>query len=157
MIFIHNVTFFGISHSTLTLQVPLKMEASLTLPETEVKQCLTNSILFPFLIIFFFQGSPFKFRIGKGEVIKGWDQGVAQVFHTVICWVIKTFLKIDLIFIRWASANAPGLFALLTMVSIFYLAKLPWRLHDFILFLITNNVQLMDQEDIPVLSHRTLL
>lgn len=26
------------------------------------------------------RGSPFKFRIGKGEVIKGWDQGVAQVF-----------------------------------------------------------------------------
>jgi hypothetical protein len=25
------------------------------------------------------RGSPFKFRIGKGEVIKGWDQGVAQV------------------------------------------------------------------------------
>lgn len=25
------------------------------------------------------RGAPFKFRIGKGEVIKGWDQGVAQV------------------------------------------------------------------------------
>jgi len=25
------------------------------------------------------RGSPFKFRIGKGEVIKGWDQGVAQM------------------------------------------------------------------------------
>lgn len=25
------------------------------------------------------RGSPFKFKIGKGEVIKGWDQGVAQV------------------------------------------------------------------------------
>ena len=25
------------------------------------------------------RGSPFKFRIGRGEVIKGWDQGVAQV------------------------------------------------------------------------------
>ena len=22
---------------------------------------------------------PFKFKIGKGEVIKGWDQGVAQM------------------------------------------------------------------------------
>lgn len=25
------------------------------------------------------RGVPFKFRIGKGEVIKGWDEGVAQV------------------------------------------------------------------------------
>uniref|UniRef100_A0A1W7RAH4 peptidylprolyl isomerase n=1 Tax=Hadrurus spadix TaxID=141984 RepID=A0A1W7RAH4_9SCOR len=25
------------------------------------------------------RGKPFKFRIGKGEVIKGWDQGVAQM------------------------------------------------------------------------------
>lgn len=25
------------------------------------------------------RGVPFKFRIGRGEVIKGWDQGVAQV------------------------------------------------------------------------------
>ena len=25
------------------------------------------------------RGSPFKFKIGKGEVIKGWDEGVAQV------------------------------------------------------------------------------
>lgn len=25
------------------------------------------------------RGVPFKFRIGKGEVIKGWDQGVAQM------------------------------------------------------------------------------
>lgn len=29
------------------------------------------------------RGSPFKFRIGKGEVIRGWDEGVAQV--TQIC------------------------------------------------------------------------
>ncbi|PNF20469.1 Peptidyl-prolyl cis-trans isomerase FKBP1B [Cryptotermes secundus] len=26
------------------------------------------------------RGVPFKFRLGKGEVIKGWDQGVAQEF-----------------------------------------------------------------------------
>lgn len=25
------------------------------------------------------RGKPFKFRIGKGEVIKGWDEGVAQM------------------------------------------------------------------------------
>jgi len=25
------------------------------------------------------RGVPFKFRIGKGEVIKGWDEGVAQL------------------------------------------------------------------------------
>lgn len=25
------------------------------------------------------RGAPFKFRIGRGEVIKGWDEGVAQV------------------------------------------------------------------------------
>ncbi|KYN38951.1 hypothetical protein ALC56_06646 [Trachymyrmex septentrionalis] len=25
------------------------------------------------------RGIPFKFKIGKGEVIKGWDQGVSQM------------------------------------------------------------------------------
>merc|ERR1712212_1414693 len=25
------------------------------------------------------RGKPFKFKIGKGEVIKGWDEGVAQM------------------------------------------------------------------------------
>jgi len=25
------------------------------------------------------RGAPFKFRFGKGEVIKGWDQGVGQM------------------------------------------------------------------------------
>uniref|UniRef100_A0A023F9G1 peptidylprolyl isomerase n=3 Tax=Triatominae TaxID=70999 RepID=A0A023F9G1_TRIIF len=25
------------------------------------------------------RGVPFKFRLGKGEVIKGWDQGVSQM------------------------------------------------------------------------------
>ncbi|XP_025830162.1 12 kDa FK506-binding protein-like [Agrilus planipennis] len=25
------------------------------------------------------RGTPFKFHIGKGEVIKGWDEGVAQL------------------------------------------------------------------------------
>ncbi|KAL1420486.1 hypothetical protein MTO96_024304 [Rhipicephalus appendiculatus] len=25
------------------------------------------------------RGKPFKFRIGKGEVIRGWDEGVAQM------------------------------------------------------------------------------
>lgn len=25
------------------------------------------------------RGKPFKFRIGQGEVIKGWDEGVAQM------------------------------------------------------------------------------
>lgn len=25
------------------------------------------------------RGKPFKFRIGQGEVIRGWDEGVAQV------------------------------------------------------------------------------
>lgn len=30
------------------------------------------------------RGAPFKFRIGRGEVIKGWDEGVAQVCHTSI-------------------------------------------------------------------------
>lgn len=25
------------------------------------------------------RGVPFKFKIGKGEVIKGWDEGVAQM------------------------------------------------------------------------------
>ncbi|GLV39613.1 FK506-binding protein 12kD [Carabus blaptoides fortunei] len=26
-----------------------------------------------------YRGVPFKFRIGEGEVIKGWDEGVAQL------------------------------------------------------------------------------
>lgn len=25
------------------------------------------------------RGSPFQFKIGKGQVIKGWDEGVAKV------------------------------------------------------------------------------
>lgn len=25
------------------------------------------------------RGQPFKFKLGKGEVIRGWDEGVAQV------------------------------------------------------------------------------
>lgn len=29
------------------------------------------------------RGPPFKFVIGKGEVIKGWDEGVAQVINTL--------------------------------------------------------------------------
>lgn len=28
------------------------------------------------------RGKPFKFKIGKGEVIRGWDEGVAQVNKT---------------------------------------------------------------------------
>lgn len=28
------------------------------------------------------RGKPFKFRIGKGEVIRGWDEGVAKVGFT---------------------------------------------------------------------------
>ncbi|EEC12190.1 FKBP-type peptidyl-prolyl cis-trans isomerase, putative [Ixodes scapularis] len=34
------------------------------------------------------RGKPFKFRIGKGEVIRGWDEGVAQASGSspkVIC------------------------------------------------------------------------
>lgn len=30
------------------------------------------------------RGVPFKFRLGRGEVIKGWDQGVAQVSHKTL-------------------------------------------------------------------------
>lgn len=30
------------------------------------------------------RGLPFKFRIGKGEVIKGWDEGVAQVSNEIM-------------------------------------------------------------------------
>lgn len=29
------------------------------------------------------RGKPFRFRIGHGEVIRGWDEGVAQVFKVI--------------------------------------------------------------------------
>ncbi|CAN7977515.1 unnamed protein product, partial [Ixodes persulcatus] len=31
------------------------------------------------------RGKPFKFRIGKGEVIRGWDEGVAQATTSITC------------------------------------------------------------------------
>ncbi|XP_026320710.1 12 kDa FK506-binding protein-like [Hyposmocoma kahamanoa] len=30
------------------------------------------------------RGQPFKFKIGRGEVIRGWDEGVAQVWNCSI-------------------------------------------------------------------------
>lgn len=38
------------------------------------------------------RGSPFQFKLGAGEVIRGWDEGVAQVSgalkgHTDQCYV----------------------------------------------------------------------
>lgn len=34
------------------------------------------------------RGKPFKFRIGNGDVIRGWDEGVAQVgLHSTWCRV----------------------------------------------------------------------
>lgn len=30
------------------------------------------------------RSSPFKFRIGKGEVIRGWDEGVAKVSRRMV-------------------------------------------------------------------------
>ena len=33
----------------------------------------------PSLILLATAGKPFRFRIGEGEVIRGWDEGVAQV------------------------------------------------------------------------------
>lgn len=42
------------------------------------------------------RGSPFKFKIGKGEVIKGWDQGVAQVTLNFM-----KLLKLSRYFIGW--------------------------------------------------------
>lgn len=35
------------------------------------------------------RGVPFKFRIGKGEVIKGWDEGVAQVSNFMFYAIYK--------------------------------------------------------------------
>lgn len=29
------------------------------------------------------RGKPFRFRIGHGEVIRGWDEGVAQVLKLI--------------------------------------------------------------------------
>ncbi|XP_076367990.1 peptidyl-prolyl cis-trans isomerase Fkbp12-like isoform X5 [Tachypleus tridentatus] len=37
------------------------------------------------------RGQPFKFKIGKGEVIKGWDHGVSQ--NLGFCW--KFWLPVE--------------------------------------------------------------
>lgn len=37
------------------------------------------------------RGQPFKFKIGKGDVIKGWDQGVAQVNKLSILNMIQLY------------------------------------------------------------------
>lgn len=30
------------------------------------------------------RGQPFSFNIGQGQVIKGWDEGVAQVIRSIV-------------------------------------------------------------------------
>lgn len=59
------------------------------------------------------RGKPFKFKIGKHEVIRGWDEGVAQVvslFKIIIAMRLYCFNMRLLIFIlnpfcRWVLAK----------------------------------------------------
>lgn len=41
------------------------------------------------------RGKPFKFRIGKGEVIKGWDEGVAKVNYKKLLISLSPLLLLD--------------------------------------------------------------
>lgn len=50
------------------------------------------------------RGVPFKFRLGKGEVIKGWDQGVAQM-----CVGQRATLKCSPDF-AYGSRGHPGIY-----------------------------------------------
>jgi len=38
------------------------------------------------------RNKPFKFKIGRQEVIKGWEEGVAQVFEIVL-WSLSYSLE----------------------------------------------------------------
>lgn len=41
------------------------------------------------------RGKPFKFVIGRGEVIRGWDEGVAQVKQFISITIVSTFSNMN--------------------------------------------------------------
>ena len=59
------------------------------------------------------RGVPFKFRLGRGEVIKGWDQGVAQM-----CVGQRATLKCSPDF-AYGSRGHPGIYPFITNLFTF--------------------------------------
>lgn len=51
---------------------------------------------------------PFRFKIGKQEVIRGWEEGVVQVSCRTALFKMCIFVSVSLAFVLWTSADSEG-------------------------------------------------